>query len=122
MPQAKRDRNGFESPLWAIFELLVGATSTSKDSPRTPRGRTGRRSEGDLCRNGQFHLGALAKATLQAKLCTDPLRGLSHSRKSPMTIAAVAQDLGLNSASVVPHKQAQVVIAVSQLHFDIRGP
>jgi hypothetical protein len=30
-----------------------------------------------------------------------------------MAIAAVAQDLGLNSASVVPYKQAQVAIAVS---------
>ena len=86
-----------------------------------PRGRTRRRSKSGLCGDGQFHFGALAGTALQAKLCPDPLRGLPHSRKSPMALAAVAQDLGLNSGSVVPHKEAQIVIAISQLHLDIRG-
>jgi hypothetical protein len=38
-----------------------------------------------------------------------------------MTIAAIAQYLGLNSASVIPHEEAQVAIAITQLHFDVGG-
>src|ERR1700732_3523415 len=93
----------FASLLWAIFGLPSRATSRSNGAPPTPRGRTRRRSKGDLRRDGQLHFSALAQATLQAKLCSDTLRCLPNARKSPMTLTAVAQDLGLDSASVISH-------------------
>src|SRR5580692_8661730 len=112
----------FASLLRAIFRSPIRATSRSRGAPPTPRGRTRRRSKGDLCRDGQIHFGAFAEATLQMKLRSDSLGGLPHPGESPVTLTTVAQNLQFDSASVVSHKEAQVAVAITQLHFDIRGP
>ena len=69
--------------------------------------------------NEELDLGAGAGATPHLEAGADAVGALAHARKPPMTVAARAQHLLVDAASVVANEHAHLRRRVLDRHFDL---